>query len=221
MLKNMKSMQGASPEQMEAAMRFAQLSMDTAQRIMQLQMEAATAAFQESNEVAQALASARDPQAILALRTKLAESNTQRMLDYTRQIYEAAMQARNEMMGMMEKAVSGLGAGAPASAMKVFADLPFFNKMGSLDPMQALMAAGNTLMENMSKVSEIATGLTQAGMKAAGGLMEQTMQGGAQAAKMAKAAAEAAPAMAKVAKAASEAAKPATKKPAAKGAAKK
>jgi phasin family protein len=183
---------------------------------MQLQMEAATAAFQESNEVARALAEARDPQAIMALRTRLAESNTQRMLDYTRQIYDAAMQARNEMMGMMEKSVSGMGADLPAQAMKVFADLPFFNKMGGLDPMQALVAAGNTLMENMSKVSEIATGLTQAGMKAAGGLMEQTMQGGTQAAKMAKAAAEAAPAMAKMAQAAAG-----TKKPAAKPAAKK
>lgn len=220
MLKNLKSMQTASPEQMEAAMRFAQLSMETAQRIMQLQMEAATAAFKESNEVARVLAEARDPQAILALRTKLAESNTQRMLDYTRQIYEAAMQARNEMMGMMEKAVSGMGAQSPTQAMKIFADLPFFNKMGSLDPMQALMAAGNTLMENMSKVSEIASGLTQAGMKAAGGLMEQTKQSGAQAAKMAQAAAEAAPAMAKMAQAAAGAKKPAAK-PAAKSAAKK
>lgn len=220
MLKQMKEMSGANPEQLEAAMRFAQLSMETAQRIMQLQMEAATAAFQESNEMARALAEARDPQAILALRTRMAEHSTQRMLDCTRQIYEAAMQARNEMMSMMEKAVSGMGgAKGPAEAFKVLGDLPFLKQMGHFDPMQFLTQAGNTLMENMSKASEIATQLTQAGMKAAGGMVESTLHSGNQAVKVAKAAAEAAPAMAKVAKAA--AGKPAAKKPAGKPAARR
>ncbi len=81
---------------MEAAMRLAQLSIENSQRIMALQTELAKEMFQSGVENAKAQTAARDPQAMMQLRTQYAQETTQRMVAAAQQIAEIGNGARAE-----------------------------------------------------------------------------------------------------------------------------
>jgi phasin family protein len=81
---------------MEAAMRLAQLSIENSQRIMALQNELAKEMFQAGVENAKAQTAARDPQALMQLRTQYAQETTQRMVEAAQQVAEIGNSARAE-----------------------------------------------------------------------------------------------------------------------------
>jgi phasin family protein len=84
------------------ASKFAAIALGNAEKVLKLSMQATRAAFEQSIENAQAVASVKDVQELLAVRSKLAESGVQTALAYSKNLYEIASEAQAELTAMSE-----------------------------------------------------------------------------------------------------------------------
>ena len=85
------------------ATKFAALSLEAAEKFTKFNLGAAKAVFAQSVESAQALASAKDVQELLALRAKLAEAGVQNAVGFSRDFYELATQAQAGYSALAEE----------------------------------------------------------------------------------------------------------------------
>jgi phasin family protein len=85
------------------ATKFAALSLEAAERFTKFNLGAAKAVFAQSVESAQALASVKDVQELLALRAKLAEAGVQNAVGFSRDFYELATQAQAGYSALAEE----------------------------------------------------------------------------------------------------------------------
>jgi phasin family protein len=150
----------------EAAVRFAKTSFDNTERLVALNVEAARHSLEESTKSVKALSDVKDPQDLLALRTKLAESAADKATGYSRHLYDLASNAQEEFTKLAEdnwalisknlnSTVDQLTKSAPAGTDGAFAAL----KSG--------IAASNAAMENVGKVSKQFSSIASANIKAA------------------------------------------------------
>lgn len=86
------------------ATRFAQVAFENAEKFFNLNVNAAKAAIAQGIEGAQAVASIKDVQELVALRAKLAEVTVQTALGYSRTLYELASEAQAEYSSLSEEA---------------------------------------------------------------------------------------------------------------------
>ena len=88
---------------LQAAINFAQLSVENAERLVQLQIESAKSAIEDSAEHAKALSEVKDVQEFTALRTKLAESSFDKVVGYSRSLYDLASDAQGKVSQLVEE----------------------------------------------------------------------------------------------------------------------
>ena len=86
---------------LQVAIGFANLSVENAERLVYLNLESAKSAIEESAEQAKALSEVRDVQELAALRAKAAESSLEKVLAYSRSIYELANEAQNKVTQLL------------------------------------------------------------------------------------------------------------------------
>lgn len=91
---------------MDAAMKLAQLSIENSQKIMELQIDTARSLFEEGVANSKALASSTDPREAMALRTRFAQTSTERMLGCARQIAEITSSTQAEVGRMVTQQLS-------------------------------------------------------------------------------------------------------------------
>lgn len=84
------------------ASKFAAIALGNAEKVMKLGMNAARVVFEQSIENAQAVASVKDVQDLMVLRTKVAETGVQTALAYSKNLYEIASEAQAELTAMSE-----------------------------------------------------------------------------------------------------------------------
>jgi phasin family protein len=140
---------------MSAAMRMAQLSMENSQRIMALQSELAREMFQSGVENAQALAVAKDPQAIMQLRTRHAQETTQRMVTVAQQIAEISNHAREELARFVSEQLASGNQGMAESMQAFMKTLPA-QTPNMMESFQQAVATATSAFENLSKASTAA-----------------------------------------------------------------
>ncbi|MEY4730329.1 MAG: hypothetical protein RL020_1487 [Pseudomonadota bacterium] len=150
----------------EASVRFAKTSFDNSERIVALNVEAAKHSFDENTKSIKALNDVKDPQDLLALRTKLNESAVEKASGYTRHLLDLATEAQAEFTKIAEEnwaqinkninsSVDQMSKSAPAGSEVIFTAL----KSG--------LVAGSSAVENMNKASKQFAGVAQANFKAA------------------------------------------------------
>ncbi|MFM0702743.1 phasin family protein [Paraburkholderia sediminicola] len=155
MLKSSEDLSAAAKQQLDSSTRFAELSLDGAERLIRLQMDAARRALNESAEIASALTGTTDPQEIASLRTRLATKNTEALLSTSKEVYETAMQSRDQLMALLNQSLGGLGKDYPAAAQKAFASMSASES--PLKALQTVMAAAHSAAEHLFKLASQAT----------------------------------------------------------------
>jgi phasin family protein len=85
------------------ASKIAAVTLGNAEKLMNLNLTAAKSALAQSLESAQAVASVKDVQELLNLRTRLAETGVQTALAYSRTFYELASEAQAELTAISEE----------------------------------------------------------------------------------------------------------------------
>src|SRR3954466_8569209 len=78
------------------AMKLASISIEKAEKLVSLNLNAAKLALAQSVEGAQAAASVKDVQELMALRAKIAELGVQSAMGYSRTLYELSTEASSE-----------------------------------------------------------------------------------------------------------------------------
>jgi phasin family protein len=145
----------AARRQLESSSRFAELSLDGAERLIRLQMDAARRALNESAEIASALSGTTDPQEIASLRTRLATKNTEALLSTSKEVYETAIQSRDQLMALLNQSLGEVGKDYPAAAQKAFTSLSAGES--PLNGLRTVMAAANSAAEHLFRLASQAT----------------------------------------------------------------
>lgn len=140
---------------MEAAMHMAQLSIENSQRIMALQSELAKEMFQSGVENAKAQTGAKDPQAILQLRTEYAQATTQRMVAAAQQIAEISNTARAEFARLVTEQLAS-GSHDMTESMQAFMKTLPGQTPNMMESFQQAIATANAAFEQISKASTAA-----------------------------------------------------------------
>ena len=99
---------------MSNAIKLASLSIENAEKLVQLNINAAKLAIAQAVEGAQAAASVKDVQELLALRAKLAEVGVQSATGYSRTLYELSSEAQAGFSALAEESWSSYTKGVAA-----------------------------------------------------------------------------------------------------------
>ena len=149
----------------DAAMSYARASLASAEQLLKLNLETTRASLDQAAQATRELMGIEDPQQLVAVRTRLAQTSMQNAATYAQSVYEIVSQTQaqlsrlfEEQMGRFAKDVTSgagsLGRGAPG------ADL-------SNTAMKSTLAATSAMMESLNLASKQFAELSEATMKAA------------------------------------------------------
>lgn len=151
---------------LEAAMRLAQMSIENSQRIMELQVSTAKSLFEEGVNNAKALSAARDPQAMLELRTQFAQNATERMLACAREMTELTSRTQAEVGKLVGQQLSGSGQDVFEAMQKMFQGMPITDQ-NAMTAVQTAMDTTRAAFDQMTRATTEAFQLfNQAGASA-------------------------------------------------------
>ena len=137
---------------LEAAMRLAQMSIENSQRIMEMQVSTAKSLFEEGVNNAKALGSARDPQAMVELRTQFAQNATEKMLACAREMAELTSQTQTEIGKLVGQQLTSGSQDVFEAMQKLFQGMPITDH-NAMTAMQTAMDTTRTAFDQMTKAS--------------------------------------------------------------------
>jgi phasin family protein len=150
----------------EASVRFAKTSFDNSERIVALNVEAAKHSFDENTKSIKALSDVKDPQDLIALRTKLNESAVEKASGYTRHLLDLANEAQAEFTKIAEENWAHINKNINATVDQLSKSAPAGSE-GVFTALKSGLVAGSSAVENMNKASKQFAGVAQANFKAA------------------------------------------------------
>lgn len=137
---------------LEAAMRLAQMSIENSQRIMEMQVSTAKSLFDEGVNNAKALGNAKDPQAMVELRTQFAQNATEKMLACAREMAELTSQTQAEIGKLVGQQLTSGSQDVFEAMQKLFQGMPITDQ-NAMTAMQTAMDTTRAAFEQMTKVS--------------------------------------------------------------------
>jgi phasin family protein len=152
--------------QVETALNLAQITMQSAERMMRLQLDATKAFISEQNETASALANTKDPNAMMALRTRIAEQTVERALGYSRNLYEVATQAQQELSRVFAQRFSSYQQEMMGAMEKMLKSSPMGGSEAALNAMKSTMAATQSAMDSITNAAKQTADMADANVRA-------------------------------------------------------
>ena len=148
------------------ATKLAALSIENAEKLFKLNLNAAKVALQQSVEGAQAAASVKDVQEMMALRAKYAESGVQTALSYSRTLYDLASEAQAEYSSMAEEAWASYTKGVAAFVDKASKSAPAGSDV-AVNALKSTFAASTAAFDQFQKATKQVVNLADASVRAA------------------------------------------------------
>jgi len=148
------------------AVRIASLSIANAEKIVKLNLMTAKAALASGVESAEAVASVKDVQELMALRTKFTEAGVQVATGYSRTLYELASEAQAEYTAIAEEAWSLYTKSIAAIVDKASKSAPAGTESG-FNAFKSTFAASTAAFDQFQKASKQVVSLADASVRAA------------------------------------------------------
>ena len=148
------------------ATKFAALSIENAEKLFKLNMNAARIAFAQGVEGAQAAASVKDVQELLAIRAKYAESGVQSALSYSRTLYDLASEAQAEYSSIAEESWASYTKGVAAFVDKASKSAPAGSDV-AVNAIKSTFAASTAAFDQFQKATKQVVNLADASVRAA------------------------------------------------------
>ncbi len=148
------------------ATKFAAVTMENAEKLFNLNLNAAKAALATSIESAQAVASVKDVQELIALRAKLAELGVQSALGYSRTLYELASSAQAEFSALSEEAWASYTKGVASWVDKATQSAPAGSDV-AVNAIKSTVAATTAAFDQFQKATKQGVNLADANLRAA------------------------------------------------------
>ena len=156
----------------EAAMNYARAGLTTAENLLRLNLDAARATLEQNSKATRELLSVSDPQELMALRGRIAETNMQQAAAYANSVYELVSETQSALARMFEDGVARFSRDVTDSTDKLGKTAPG----GELQTaaLKSTLAATSAMMESLNQATRQFGQLSEATMKAA---TEQMVRG--------------------------------------------
>jgi phasin family protein len=158
------------------ATKFAALSLENAEKLVKFNLSAAKAAIAQSVEGAQAVSSVKDVQDLLALRTKLAESQVQTAVGYSRHLYELATEAQAGFSALAEEAFASYTKGMASWVDQASKSAPAGSD-AAVNAFKSTIAATTAAFDQFSKASKQVVSIADANVRAAAATATKVAKG--------------------------------------------
>ena len=156
----------ANKAAVEAAIRYSQIVFDSAERLLDLNMKVAKSVLADNAKNIQVLTGAKNLQELIALRQSIAQPAVEKMIAYSKGVYEVAAETHAELQSFVETHTSEANKNVAALLDKVVKSAP----AGS-EAMQAAvksaMNAANSAYDTMSKAAKQVAEMAEANVAAA------------------------------------------------------
>jgi phasin family protein len=156
--------------------RLASLSLENTEKIVKLNLTAARAALVQGVESAQAVASVKDVQELVALRTKFTEAGVQAATGYSKTLYELAAEAQAEYTAFAEEAWASYTKGVAAFVDKASKSAPAGSESG-FNAFKSTFAASTAAFDQFQKATKQVVSLADANFRAASAQPTKTVKG--------------------------------------------
>ena len=141
-----------------------------------LPISAARAALVQGVESAQAVASVKDVQELVALRTKFTEAGVQAATGYSKTLYELAAEAQAEYTAFAEEAWASYTKGVAAFVDKASKSAPAGSESG-FNAFKSTFAASTAAFDQFQKATKQVVSLADANFRAASAQATKTVKG--------------------------------------------
>ena len=148
------------------ATKLAALAIENTEKLMRLNLSAAKIALAQGVEGAQAAATIKDVQDLVALRTKYAESGVQAALGYSKSLYEVAAEAQAQYSAFAEEAWGAYTKGFASWVEKASKAAPAGSDAG-FNALKSTVAATTAAFDQFQKATKQVVSFADATVRAA------------------------------------------------------
>jgi|RhiMethySRZTD1v2_1073278.scaffolds.fasta_scaffold877077_1 phasin family protein len=148
------------------ATKFAALSLENAEKFVKFNLGAAKTVFAQSVEGATAVASVKDVQDLITLRTKFAEAGVQTAVGYSRHLYELATEAQAEYSALAEEAFGIYSKSVTAWVDQASKSAPAGSDV-AVNAFKSTIAATTAAFDQFQKASKQVVSIADANVRAA------------------------------------------------------
>jgi phasin family protein len=150
----------------DAAVKFARLSVDSAERLIAINLEATKATLDESAKNLKAISGVKDVQELNSVRTKIAENSLEYATAYSRTVYELAANTQAEYSHLVEERVADFQKSLVDGLDKVAKTAPAGSDV-AVAALKSSLAASTAAMDSVTKAFKQAASYADANFKAA------------------------------------------------------
>lgn len=150
---------------LESTLTYAQASIASAEQLLKLNLDAARNSLEQAGKNTRELLSISDPQELLQLRSKIAQTNMQQTASYAQNIYEIVSQTQALLTKLNEEQFSRLNQEAAAGAGQLSKGTPGAEAASAT--VKSTLAATNAMMDNLNRAAKQFAELSEANIKAA------------------------------------------------------
>jgi phasin family protein len=176
-----------TPEQMtasgkagvEALLGLAKAQFAALERLSAINLDAARSAMEESAGYTRALLSAKDAQEVVTVNAAASQPALEKMLAYSRNVYEASAQAQGEFTRVFEAQTAEMSRNV-ASVLDKFARSAPAGSDVAVAAVKSALAAANSAYDSFTKVARQAGEMAEANLSAAATAAKQQSQPQAQ-----------------------------------------
>jgi phasin family protein len=161
------------------ALHAAQIVFDSIEKLAQLNIEAARVLFQEGVANARALASVTDVEQMNLWRDGQARAGAEKVLGYSRNVYEIAFKTQADIGEMMEQSLLDLGQEVRDWVEVALKSSPVGHSETTAAAANAAMAHAQAMIEGISKAAKQAAGYADANVRAAATATAEAVKGAA------------------------------------------
>jgi phasin family protein len=158
----------------DAAMSYARASLASAEQLLTLNLETARATLDQAAKATRELMASGDPQQLLAVRTRLAQTNMQQAATYAQSVYEIVSQTQSHLGKLFEDQLGKLTREMAASAETLGKGAS--GTEVSSAALKSTFAATSAMIESLNQATRQFAELSEATMKAATAQMVKTAE---------------------------------------------
>jgi phasin family protein len=156
----------ANQAAVEAAVSYSQIVFDSAERLLDLNIKVAKSVLADSAKNAKVLAEAKNVQELIALRQSITQPTVEKMIAYSKAVYEVAAETHAELQSFIETHTTGANKNVAALLDKFVKSAPAGSEVLQAAVKSAINAA-NSAYDTMSQAAKQVAEVTEASVAAA------------------------------------------------------
>ncbi len=158
--------QAANKANVETFLAVANAQFAAFEKLANISAGAVRTAFEDSMANTRALLGAKDVQEFVSLQSAFAQPAVEKVIAYSRSVYEVATEANSEFSKVAERRVSEWNENFVSLLDKVSKNAPAGSDV-AVAAVKSMLAAANSAYDNMTKVAKQATEMAEANVSAA------------------------------------------------------